>query len=203
MALALVIIAYQNLSLRKELVEAPRTVDKAQVVLDNIHARKSVRKFTSQQVPDSLLELLMKAAMAAPTGHDARPWQFIITKDHAVMKALRSNLKWARGLDYSQAAIIVCGDMRKVKPENKEFWITDCSAATENILLASEALGLGAVWSTLYPGEDRMQHARNVLGLPSYLMPLCVIPVGYPAEEVQPKIKYDPSRVHWEKYTEN
>ena len=203
LAVALVASGIEILYLKKGLKDAPTSVDESAIVLKNIHNRKSVRKYTDQSVPDSLIHTILKAGMAAPSGHDARPWQFIVIRDKAVMKKLRSKLEWARGLDYSTVAIVVCGDMRKVNPKNKEFWITDCSAATENILLATEALGLGAVWSTLYPGEDRMQHTRDVLQLPDYLMPLCILPMGYPLEETKPKDKFDPKRIHWESYQKN
>lgn len=202
LAIALTVSAIQILYLKKELKDAPTLINESDIILKNIHNRKSVRKYTDQFVPDSLINTILRAGMAAPSGHDARPWQFIVTRDKEIMKKLRANLEWARGLDYSTVAIIVCGDMRKVNPINKEFWITDCSAATENMLLATEALGLGAVWSTLYPGEDRMQHARNVLKLPDYIMPLCILPMGYPAEETKPKDKYDPDCIHWEVYKE-
>lgn len=202
LALALASATVQIIHLERKVSEAPKQINKSEIVLENIHARKSVRKFTQDTISDSLITVVLKAAMAAPTGHDARPWQFIVTRNKKVMQQLRSNLQWARGLDYSTVAIIVCGDLRKVNPENPEFWITDCSAATQNLLLAAEALGLGAVWSTLYPGDKRMQHARQVMNLPDYLMPLCVIPMGYPLEETKPKVKFDPKAIHWEVYNE-
>lgn len=200
LAAALAVTTFELVKLQHTSKQQPASVDKRAAVLENLHSRKSVRKFTSQAVSDSDLVMLVKAGMAAPSGHDARPWQFIIIKNKETMKKLRSKLEWARGLDGSTAAIVVCGDMSMVKPINKEFWITDASAATENILLAIEAMGLGGVWSTLYPGEDRMQHAREVLGLPAHVMPLCVIPIGYPTGVEKAKNKYNPAQLHWEKW---
>lgn len=113
---------------------------------------------------------------------------------------LREKLEWARGLDGSPAAIVVCGDLNKVDERNPDFWITDTSAATQNILLAIEALELGGVWSTIYPGKDRMDHTRKVLNLPDHIMPLCVIPLGYPTGVEKPKDKYDSTLIHWEKW---
>lgn len=200
LAVALAVTAFQLARLQYRVKHTAAVVDKRTVVLENIHSRKSVRKFTAQAVADSDLVTIVKAGMAAPSGHDTRPWQFIIIKDRATMMKLRSKLEWARGLDQSTAAIVVCGDMSRVKPINKEFWITDASAATQNMLLAIEAMGLGAVWSTLYPGEDRMQHARDVLGLPKHIMPLCVLPIGYPTGVEKPKDKYNAEQVHWERW---
>ena len=167
-------------------------------VLSVIHNRKSVRVFTDQEVSKADLDTIMKAGMAAPTGFDARPWQFVVTTDREVMKELRKELGYAKGLDTSPAAIIVCGDMHKTDEREPRFWLTDTCAATQNMLLAIEAMDLGGVWCTLYPGEDRMAHARKVLNLPEHIMPMCVIPVGYPAGENVPKDKYDPNNIHWE-----
>lgn len=175
-------------------------ISKKEALFSVIFNRKSVRKFTNQKVSMEQLDTIMKAGMAAPSGHDARPWQFVAITDRNVMLKLRKNLKWARGLDESTAAIVVCGDMNKIDPRNPEFWITDTSAATQNMLLAIEAMGLGGVWSTLYPGPERMEYARQVLGLPSYIMPLCVIPIGYPTGVEKPKDKYDKNNIHWESW---
>ncbi len=175
-------------------------LDQREATLKTIHSRKSVRKFTTQEVSKSDLETIMKAGMAAPSGHDTRLWQFIVLTERDKMMALRKELVWATGLDTSTVAIVVCGDMSKVDERNPEFWLTDTSAATQNMLLAIESMGLGGVWCTLYPGEKRMSHARKVLDLPEHIMPMCVIPIGYPAGENRAKDKYDPTTIHWNKW---
>ena len=201
LAVALFVSVFKLAETKKESKEiAQSSTTKKEAILSVIHSRKSVRSFTDQQVSDEDLRTILKAGMAAPTGFDARPWQFIVIKDKNTMKELRKELKYARGLDGSTAAIVVCGDMSKVREEAPEFWITDTSAATENMLLAIEGMGLGAVWCTLYPGEDRMAHARKVLNLPEHIMPMCVIPMGYPVGVEQAKDKFDTNNIHWEKW---
>ncbi len=197
-AVALSVTTYQLVALKKKSTETD--INKEEIVLSAIHNRKSVRKYTNQLVKKEDLVKIIKAGMAAPSGHDTRPWQFIAITDRTIMMQLREKLEWARGLDGSPAAIVVCGDLNKVDERNPDFWITDTSAATQNILLAIEALGLGGVWSTIYPGKDRMVHTRQVLNLPDHIMPLCVIPLGYPTGVEKPKDKYDFTLIHWEKW---
>jgi len=201
MAIALLVMSYKIGALSHGGAASPaQSASRKETALSVIHNRKSVRVFTDQKVSKSDLDTIVRAGMAAPTGLDARPWQFIVTTDRGIMLELRKELGYAKGLDTSPAAIVVCGDMKKVNPKEPEFWITDTCAATENMLLAIEAMDLGGVWCTIYPGEDRMTHARKVLNLPNYIMPLCVIPIGYPAGENFPKDKYDPTTIHWEKW---
>lgn len=201
LAIALFVSVFKLAETKKKAKEqAKSSTTSKEAILSVIHDRKSVRSFTDQQVSDEDLITILKAGMAAPSGFDARPWQFIVIKEKNTMKELRKELKYARGLDGSTAAIVICGDMSKVREEAPEFWITDTSAACQNMLLAIEGMGLGGVWSTLYPGVERMAHARKVLHLPEHLMPLCVIPMGYPVGVEQPKDKFDVHTIHWEKW---
>ena len=171
-----------------------------EVVLDVINNRKSVRFYSDEKVKDEDINTILKAGMAAPTALDLRPWKFIVIKNKETMKVMRKGLVYAKGLDESPVAIVVCGDMTKVHKGNPEFWITDTSAATENMLLAMEAMGLGGVWSAIYPSEQGMSYIREVLGLPETIMPLCVIPFGHPKGVEKAKDKYDASNIHWEKW---
>ena len=201
LAITLLITSYNMFDMRRELKEKGQAVaSKKESVLSVIHSRKSVRKYTDQPVSQEDLITIMKAGMAAPTGHDTRPWKFVAITDRSIMLELRKELQWATGLDGSPAAIVVCGDMKKVNKLNPEFWITDTSAATQNMLLAIEAMGLGGVWCTLYPGQERMDHTRKILNLPDHIMPLCVIPIGYPTGLEKPKQKFNPKNIHWEKW---
>jgi nitroreductase len=172
-------------------------------VLQNIFNRKSVRSFNkNKQIPKPMLEEIVKAGMSAPSAMDLRPWQFIVVTGRAKLDKLSENLPYAKMLLKSTAAIIVCGDTDvKSGGDNPHcFWLEDCSAATENILLAVEAMGLGAVWTATYPYGDRMDWTIKCLELPKNILPLCVIPIGYPDLETQPKDKYDPKKIHWEKW---
>ena len=177
--------------------------------LDVIFSRKSVRTYTDQPVSEEQVETLLKAAMAAPTGMNVQPWRFVVVRDQAVKDALAG----PRGGMIAQApvVIVICGEttlMRKpwgepdadpVEVENGN-WTQDCSAATENLLLAAEALGLGAVWTAAHPYEDRVNPIRETLGLPANVTPLCVVPVGYPGGDDQPKDKWKPENVHYDKW---
>ncbi len=166
-----------------------------------IFNRKSVRKFTDKVVERKDLELILKAGMAAPTAVDRRPWAFVAVTDRAVLNALADKLPYAKMLYQATAAIVVLGDLDKTLPgEGQAYWIQDCSAVTQNILLAVEALGLGAVWTATYPGKDREAAVREVLGLPLNVIPLNVIPIGYPDGDPKPKDKWDPTIIHWEKW---
>lgn len=169
-------------------------------VIENIMTRASVREFTSQPVGKDTLDMLMKCGMAAPTAINSQPWAFVAVTERAVLDSLMaahpySNLKTAT------AAIIVCGDMNKaIEGTGREFWVQDCSAATENILLAAHACGLGAVWCGVYPDSARVASVSAVLGIPDTAVPLNIVTLGHPAEEPQPKDKWKPANIHYQKW---
>ena len=169
--------------------------------LTTIHARKSVRHYTGQPVSKKDLEALVKAGMAAPTAMDRRPWAFVVVSDEAALRQLAQGLPYAQMILQAKSAIVVCGVMNKAgNGEARDFWIQDCSAATENILLAAEAIGLGAVWTGVYPSTQRVDHVQKTLGIPRDVVPLNVIAVGYPTGEDRPKDKFDPTNIHWDKW---
>ncbi len=170
------------------------TVQNADAVLDNIFARKSVRKFTSEPVSEKQVETLLKAAMAAPSALNLQPWRFVVVTDKETLASMAEKMPYAR-LDTAPLAIVICGDTSV----SDKFWEHDCSAATENLLLAAEAMGLGAVWTAASDGE-RTAIVREALGLPSYIHPLCVVPVGHPDGDFQPKDKWDPTKIHYNKW---
>lgn len=171
-------------------------------VLENIFARKSVRSYLDRPVSREQLDTLLRAAMAAPSGRDMRPWRFVVIDDEAAMKALADSLPYAKMLDEAKAAIVVCGDLR-VKDDNgrsSRNWPLDCSAATENLLLAAESMGLGAVWTGVYPYEERVAAVKSALALPDSVIPLNLIPIGYPKGTTQPKDKYAPENIHYNRW---
>lgn len=170
-----------------------RPEPKGNSTLDTIFNRKSVRKYTERPVEKEMLETLARAGMAAPSSKDRRPWEFIIVTDRKLLDAMGEGLPLARMLKETKQAIIVCGDT--VKSENA--WYLDCSAAAQNILLAAESMGLGAVWTAAYPYPDRIKVVREVLNLPNHLVPLTVIPVGYPQGSEKPKVKFNKQQIHY------
>lgn len=169
--------------------------------LQTIISRKSVRHFTEKQVSRTDLEKLVKAGMSAPTAMNSQPWAFIIIDEKEILDYLAEDLPYAKMLFQATSAIVVCGDMTKALPGvAKDFWIQDCSAATENILIAAEGLGLGAVWTGVYPIEENIKTVRENLEIPEEIIPLCVIPVGYPTGVDKPKNKWKKENVHWQKW---
>mgnify|MGYP002386948181 FL=1 len=169
--------------------------------LKTIFARKSVRTYRSEAVSDEKLQVLVRAGMAAPTAVDKRPWEFVVVPARALLKQLADALPYAKMAARAAAAIVVGGDVRKQwGGMESDYWIMDCSAATQNILLAAESMGLGAVWTAVYPEESRVRAVRQILGIPHHVVPLNLIPVGMPAGREKAKDKYDPRQVHWNKW---
>lgn len=161
--------------------------------LETIFNRKSVRKYTERPVEKEKLETLVRAGMAAPSSRDRRPWEFVIVTDRDLLDKMGDGLPLACMLKETKQAIIVCGDT--VKSENA--WQLDCSAAAQNILLAAESIGLGAVWTAAYPYPERMKIIRDALQLPEHILPLTVIPLGYPTGIEKPKDKYNKKQIHY------
>lgn len=180
---------------------SPATCCKTQnEVLENIMTRTSVRKFTDQPIKEDVFNLLLKAGMAAPSAVNAQPWAFVVVTDREVLDALNEIKPWFN-LSTAQGAIVVCGDMNKALEGNgREYWIQDCSAASENILLSAHALGLGAVWCGVYPGDEIVKGVSSVLSLPENIIPLNVITLGYPAENPAPKDKFKSENIHYQKW---
>jgi len=179
-------------------ITAPGGYPEDNPTLKVIHSRKSVRHYLDRKATKEDLLTLVKAGMAAPTAMDRRPWAFVIITDRAKLEELEAGLPYTGMLTKSGAGIVVCGILEKAPLG--EVWVQDCSAATENILLAAESMGLGAVWTGAYPSQERMSHIRKVLDMPENIVPLNVIPVGYPVGDENPKDKFDPANVHWEKW---
>ena len=181
------------------------------LALDVIMTRTSIRSFTGEAVPQEQLETILKAGMAAPSAMNVQPWRFVVLTDKDRIAELLGGGFRPEMFTSAGAVIIVCGQttfMRKPwgQPDAPEeiqdniFWFEDCSAAAQNILLAAHALGLGAVWTAGYPAMDRVAPLAAALGLPEDVKPLCVIPVGYPAQNPEPKDKWNPGNIHWEKW---
>ncbi len=175
-------------------------VNTEQQALDLIMTRSSVRSYTPQKVETSKVEKLLKAGMAAPTAGNRQPWEFVVVTDRAILDKFPAIIPGAHMAAKSQLAIVVCGSPeRALMPE---YWVQDCSAATENILLAAHGMGLGAVWCGAYPNNDadRVGQISELLFLPDDVLALSIIVIGYPDSEPVVKDKWQPSRVHYNKY---
>ena len=170
----------------------------AQAAINNIMTRTSIRQYTNEPVSKADIETMLRAGMSAPTAVNRQPWHFVAVTD----KEKLAELAGRRGMiQQAGVAIVVCGNMDKaMQGPAQAFWIQDCSAATENILLAANALGLGAVWTGCYPMEDRVAEVSKVLKLPKTIVPLCVIAIGHPAEQPTPKDKWKPENVSYNEF---
>ena len=172
----------------------------ADAVLANIHARKSVRSYTSEPVSPEQVETLLRAAMAAPTAVNFQPWRFVVVTEREQLDELAEVLPYAKMLKQAPLAIVVCGETIWMGGAENTYWQQDCAAATQNILLAAEALGLGAVWTGVYPNEELYPKLHDYLGLPETVQPFCVIPIGHPAGDDKPKDKWKPENIHYGKW---
>ena len=144
-------------------------------------------------------------ALPAPSSMNLQPWHFIVVRDASLKQELHRCLPYAKMLQAGSIGVVVCGDVslyervnRMDKEDNTLYWVQDCSAASENLLLAAHAIGLGAVWTGIYPLESRIEPLRRLLHLPSHIVPLNLIVVGHPLSRPQPKDKWDPQKVHYE-----
>jgi len=164
-------------------------------VLDTIKKRRSIRQYTDQAVTDNQIRQLLEAAMAAPSGSNIQPWEFVVVKDPDVKRQLAQTHTWSSMAADAAVVFVVCGNERA-----SHHWVEDASVATENLLLAVTALGLGAVWVGIHPDADREAHVRRVLDIPEGIRVLCLVPVGHPAESKPPRTQYQESKVHYEKW---
>lgn len=169
------------------------------MVHETISGRTSVRQYTEASVPEELIEKLLRAAMAAPSSRNIQPWKFYVITDRQLLQVLAEKLPYAKMLAGAPLAIVVCGDTIKGNPneEQKMNWIMDCSAASQNLLLSAHSMGLGAVWTGVYPYRERIDVVREALSLPGHLIPLNIIPVGYPDGDFPPKDKWDEQKIHF------
>ena len=161
-------------------------------LIKTIFARRSIREYTTEQVKESAVKAMLEAAMAAPSASNRKPWHFIVVTDRQTLDKLAQAHPYGKMLLEAPLCVAVCGDST-ISPR---FWVQDWSAATENLLLATAALGLGAVWLGVYPREDRIGPIRKVLRIPDNIVPLNLVPIGHPAEEKEPRTQYDERRVH-------
>lgn len=170
-------------------------------VIGNIMTRTSVRAYQERDVEEEKVETMLRAAMAAPSAGNKQPWKFVVVRDRNTLHEISANLHSMRMAEHAPLAIVVCGDMENTFPEDgRDYWVEDTSAATENLLLAAHGLGLGAVWCGIYPMRERVAFLQNLLQLPEHIVPLNVIPIGYPAEEPAPKDKWKPENVHIDRW---
>ena len=179
---------------------AANTADNGQAAIENIMTRTSIRQYKDQPVEQEKIDIMLKAAMAAPTAVNLQPWHFIVINDKNTLKLLSGQQP-----NNAPLMIAVCGDTDKTTmPDGKgklpDFWVQDVSAATENLLLAAHAQGLGAVWTGVYPAMERVAEVANILNCPNNIIPLAVVRIGYPDESPEPKNKFKEENISYNKF---
>ncbi|MGB4428427.1 MAG: nitroreductase family protein [Thermacetogeniaceae bacterium] len=163
--------------------------------LEAILTRRSIRRYPAEPVAEDLIKKLLEAAMYAPSAHNQQPWQFIVIQDRQLLDKIPEFHPYSSMLKSAPLAILVCGDSSRFK--SSYFWPQDCAAATQNILLAARALGLGTVWMGVYPKENLMEGLRTLFKIPEEIIPFSLIAVGYPAEEKLKPERFDEQRIHY------
>jgi nitroreductase len=158
-----------------------------------ILTRRSIRKYLNKPVPEDVLQQVLRAAMYAPSACNQQPWQFVIIDDRKLLSEIPKIHPYAAMAVQAPLAILVCGDVSLEQVPG--YWVVDCSAAVQNLLLAAHALGLGAVWTGVYPQQERVEQFRRLLGLPKNVIPHSLIPLGYPAEQAPHEERYRPDRM--------
>jgi nitroreductase len=162
--------------------------------IEAIMTRRSIRRFKEGAISEQNVRLLLEAAMSAPSAGNEQPWQFIVIDDRKILDEIPGIHPYTAMLKQASMAILVCGDVSLEK--HKGFWVQDCSAATQNLLLAAHALGLGAVWTGFHPMEDRVRGMQRLLGLPDHVVPLALVPLGHPDQPSGRKERFREDRIH-------
>ena len=164
--------------------------------MDPVLARRSIRKYSEEDVSEEDVRYLLEAAMAAPSAGNQQPWHFVVIRERATLDAIAEVHPYAKMLTRAPLAFAVLGDPSVEKHDG--YWVQDCSAATQNILIAATSQGIGTVWIGVYPHEERMAEMRRVLEVPDGIVPFAFIGIGHPAEEKPPSERFNVERSHRE-----
>lgn len=175
-------------------------MDDSDIILNNILGRKSVRNFTSEKVDRKDLEMIVRAGMSAPSGVNLQPWEIIVFDDEKTLDFMVDLHEYSKMFRTATAGILVCANMDRTMEQFDQLWVQDCSACTQNMLLAIEALKLGGVWLGIYPIEERCQKLIDYYKLPDNIIPFALIAVGHPSSEVKAMDKWDDKKLHWDKW---
>lgn len=166
--------------------------------LEAISSRRSIRKYRQGEVSGELVQRLLDAAMSAPSAGNEQPWQFVVIRDRKILEAIPQIHPYSQMLKGAALGILVCGDL--TLEVYKGFWVQDCSAATQNLLIAAHALGLGAVWLGFHPLEERVTGIRKMLSLPDHIVPLALVSIGWPGEEKAGAKRFQEERIHYDRW---
>lgn len=194
LALGLVFVSYKWVSSSK----SPSYEFVQKSTIEDIMTRTSVRAYSDKEVESEKVDTLLRAAMAAPTAGNKQPWRFVVINDKAILDSISENFHTMTMAKDASVAVIMCGDVTATfDGDGRDYWIQDVSAASENLLLAAHAMGLGAVWCGIYPQMSRVEHFSKMLSLPQEVIPMACICIGYPLGETTPKDKWKPEYIHY------
>lgn len=194
LSLGLVFVSYKWISSASS--SGTTTMQKS--TIDDIMTRTSVRAYSDKEVDSEKIDTLLRAAMAAPTAGNKQPWRFVVINDKAILNDISENFQTMTMAKDASIAVVMCGDTTATfKGDAQAYWIEDVSAASENLLLAAHAIGLGAVWCGIYPQMARVEQFSKMLNLPVDIIPMACICVGYPSGETTPKDKWKPEYIHY------
>lgn len=168
--------------------------------LEMLQTRRSIRQFTGAPIPPSDLETISQVAVQAPSAVNVQPWAFVAVTRPETLEALADALPYAGMVRQAGAAVIVCGLPGKDPKWSPKYWIYDCSAAAQNVLLAAHGLGYGAVWCAVHPEEDRVARVRAICGMPDHVVPMALIPIGVPAPDQSGHKAERSCDIHWEQW---
>ncbi len=165
-------------------------------LFEAIYTRRSIRKYQDKEIPEEIVKKILSAAMMAPSAKDSRTWHFILVKDQDKKNRIKDVHPYVGMVTESPLSILICGDLTREKFQG--FWPQECSAAMQNLLLAAHASGLGAVWTGVYPVEERILKFKEIFNLPEHIIPLGLAVVGWPDQERKSKERYSEELVHYE-----
>lgn len=197
LALGLVFVSYKWISTSTS-TSPSDAVTLQKSTIEDIMTRTSVRSYSDKEVGNEQIDTLLRAAMAAPTAGNKQPWRFVVVNDRAILDSIGDNFGTMTMAKQASLAVIMCGDVTATfDGEGQGYWIQDVSAASENLLLAAHAMGLGAVWCGIYPMSERVKQFSQMLNLPENILPMACICIGYPSGETTPKDKWKPEYIHY------
>lgn len=168
--------------------------------LDLILGRRSVRVYSPGEIPESVVKQLLEAAMAAPSAMTKDPWRFVVIRRAETLAQLPAMLPGGKMLSAATMAILVAGDQEAAFEQNISYLLQDCAAAIQNLLLCAHGLGLGACWVGVHPGVEAMARVRQLIGMPGSLVPVAVVALGFPGEQLPARTRYNPASVRQDKW---
>jgi len=168
--------------------------------LQFILGRRSIRVFAPGEISEETVTKLLQAAMAAPSAGTADPWRFVVVRQRETLARIAAALPFGRMLASASVGVVVCGDLEAAHDRQESYLLQDCSAATENLLLAAHSLGLGACWLGVHPREDRVGKLRGLLSLPESVIPVACVAIGRPGEKKEPRTRFSAAHVHRERW---